>query len=138
MKTITIIIMVTLFQFGCAVVPKTEAVQTSADRNEFKGMDKNSKFSISIPNVHSGPYSSIDQFNFQIEDGMYKGYKATAILGKPRKTEVWEVLMVMINESENWIELPRTNSSDNVSRFLPNAANCATDGGNCKQYNPNL
>ena len=138
MKKITIIIIVTLFQFGCAVVPKTEAVQSSADRNEFKGIDKNSKFSISFPSPHSGPYSSIDQFNFQIEDGMYKGYKATAILGKPRKTEVWKVLMVMVNESGNWIELPRTNSLVNVSGFIPNTANCAADGENCKQYNPDL
>lgn len=107
MKKSALILMVVLFLSGCAIAPKGGAIRTAADRNVFEGLDKNSTFSISFPSPHSGPYESIDQFNFKIEEGKYKNKNASAIIGKSRKTEKWEVLIVMINESGEWIQLSK-------------------------------
>ena len=108
MKKLTLILTILLSLSGCAIAPKGDAIRTAADRSAFEGLDKNSKFSISLPSPHSGPYGSIDQFNFKIEEGKYKDKDASAIIGKSRKTEKWEVLMVMINESGEWIKLSKT------------------------------
>jgi hypothetical protein len=109
MKQLILITIIAISQFGCSIAPKANAVKAASEQNEYVGLDKNSEFSVSVPSSHSGPYSSIDQFNFQIEKGMYNDYEATAIMGKSRKTETWEVLVFMINENGSWIELPRTN-----------------------------
>jgi len=107
MKKFIFIFTVILFQSGCAIPLKIDAVNAAVDQREFEGLDKNSQFSISLPASHSGPYASVDQLNFTIEEGKYKGKNASALMGKSRKTNVWEVLMIMVNENEKWITLPK-------------------------------
>ncbi|VAX01738.1 hypothetical protein MNBD_GAMMA19-218, partial [hydrothermal vent metagenome] len=99
---------VVLSQSGCAISSKIDAVNTAADQKKFEGIDKNTQFSISFPASHSGPYASIDQLNFNIEEGKYKGTNASALIGKSRKTETWEVLIIMIDENGKWITLPES------------------------------
>jgi len=103
----TIIFIVALYLSGCAIAPKGQAIRTAADENQFKGIDSHSRFSVSLPATHKGPYKSIDQLNFKIEEGMHKGKKASAILGKSRVTDEWEVLVLIINENGKWIKLPK-------------------------------
>ncbi len=108
MKKIMFIAVVLLYLSGCAISSKIEAVSTAVERSEFKGLNKDSKFSISMSSSHSGAYSSIDQLNFNIEEGKYKGKNASAIIGQSRSTGTWEVLVVLIDESGRWIKLPKT------------------------------
>jgi len=108
MKNVALIFLVVFYLSGCAIAPKGDAIRTAADRSVFEGLDKFSKFSISFPSPHSGPYGSIDQFSFKIEEGKYKDKNASAIIGESRKTGAWEVLVVMINENGKWIKLPKT------------------------------
>jgi len=107
-KKFMLILTVVLSQSGCAISSKIDAVNTAADQKKFEGIDKNTRFSISLPASHSGPYTSIDQLNFNIEEGEYKGKNASALMGKSRKTETWEVLMIMIDENGKWITLPKS------------------------------
>ena len=107
MKILTLVFIVILYLSGCAITHQADAVRTAADRSEFEGLDENSRFSISLPGTHSGPYESIDQLNFRIEKGKYKDKNASAIIGKSRKTGTWEVLMVMIDENRKWVKLPK-------------------------------
>jgi len=109
MKKFTLFLTAVLSLSGCAVAPKGDAIRTAADQGLFEGLDKNSRFSISIPAPHSGPYGSVEQFNFKIEEGKYKDKDASAIIGKSKNTEKWDVLLVMINESGKWIKLSKTN-----------------------------
>ncbi len=108
MKKMTLVIAILFYLSGCAIAPKSDAVRTAADRSEFEGLNKDSKFSISMPSTHSGPYGSIDQLNFSIEEGKYKGKNASAIIAQSKSTETWEVLMILINENDRWIKLPKT------------------------------
>jgi len=108
MKKFIFIFTVILFQSGCAMPLKTEAVRAAADQSKFEGLDKNAQFSISLPASHSGPYASVDQLNFNIAAGKYKGKNASALIGKSRKTDAWEVLMIMVNKNEKWITLPES------------------------------
>ena len=108
MKKLTLILTVILSLSGCAIAPKVDAVRTAVDRSAFKGLDKNSKFSISFPSSHSGRYDSIDQLNFKIEGGKYKGNNASALVVKSKDSKVWEVLMVMVEENGKWVNLPKT------------------------------
>ncbi len=107
MKSRALIFMVVFFLSGCAIAPKADAVRKAADQNEFKNLDKDSKFSISLPGPHSGPYSSVDQLNFKIEEGKHKGKNASAFIAKSRKTGAWEVLMIMVEENGEWARLPK-------------------------------
>ena len=90
---------------GCTIMPKGDALHKAANQETFKGLDKNTKFSYSVPNDHSGPYSSIDQFNVIIDEGLYKDKNASAFIGKSRRTKKWEVFSVMMEENGNWIKL---------------------------------
>lgn len=101
-------IMAVFYLSGCSIAPKADAVRSAVDQGEFKGLDKYSKFSISLPSSHSGPYAEIDQLNFKIDEGMYKDKNASAILGKSEGTEEWDVLMIMVDNDGKWIELPNT------------------------------
>ena len=105
MKNISLVFIIIFSLSGCAIAPKADAIRKVADQNVFKNIDKDTKFSISLPSPHSGPYSSVDQLNFKIEEGKYKGVNASAFVGKSRKTEEWEVLVVMIEENGEWINL---------------------------------
>jgi len=109
MNKITIVLMVIFYLSGCAIVPKGQAIRTAADENQFEGLNKNSKFSVSLPSTHSGPFRSIDQLNFKIEGGPNEGKNASAIIGKSRSTGTWEVLVIMINENGKWLKLSKLN-----------------------------
>jgi len=108
MKPFIFIFIVIVSQSGCAISLKADAVRTAADQKSFAGLDKNSQFSISLPASHSGPYATIDQLNFNIEKGKHKGKNASALIGKSRKTDTWEVLMIMVDEDEKWVTLPKS------------------------------
>jgi len=107
MRKIIFVAVALLYLSGCAISSKIEAVNAAADRSEFEGINKNSTFSISIPSSHSGPYSSIDQLNFNIEGGKYIGKNASAIVGQSRNTGKWEVLVILVDENSRWIELSK-------------------------------
>jgi len=107
MKKIIFAAVVLLYLSGCAISSKIEAVSAAVDRSEFEGLNKDSTFSISMPSSHSGPYSSLDQLNFNIEEGKYKGTNASAIIGQSRNTGRWEVLMVLVDESGRWVKLSK-------------------------------
>ncbi|VAW87767.1 hypothetical protein MNBD_GAMMA16-237 [hydrothermal vent metagenome] len=108
MKKFILILIVVLSQSGCAISSKIDAVNIAADQKKFEGIDQNTRFSISLPASHSGPYASIDQLNFNIEEGKYKGKNASALMGKSKKTETWEVLIIMIDEDGKWVTLPKS------------------------------
>lgn len=107
MKKLMLVVMAVFYLSGCAIAPKADAVRTAADRSEYKGLDENTKFSVSLPSLHSGPYESIEQLNFRIDEGEYKDKNASAIIGKSRSAGIWEVLMIMVDENGRWIKLPR-------------------------------
>jgi len=107
MKKLALIFMIVLLQSACAIAPKGKAVRYAADEGLFKGLDKNSKLSISFPSPHSGPYASVDQLNFQINKGEEKEKNASAIVGKSRKTGTWEVIEISTNENGKWVKLPK-------------------------------
>jgi len=109
MKKFTLYLAAILSLSACAIAPKGEAIRTAADQGLFEGLDKNSSFSISIPTPHSGPYGSVEQFNFKIEEGKYKDKDASAIIAKSADTEKWDVLLIMVNEGGKWIKLTKTN-----------------------------
>lgn len=91
---------------GCALPKKIDSIQKAADANEFQGIDGETKFSISFPNTHSGPYESVDQINFTIE-----GEKnASALVAKLPETGTWEVLTIMVEEDGQWITIPRSDA----------------------------
>ncbi len=108
MKKLILLLAATTFLSGCSLTQKTDAIQSAAKRGEFKGLDKNGTFAVSLPRAHSGPYNSIDQLNFVIEQGTSKEQNASAIIGKSNTTDEWEVLMVMIDKDGQWINLPKS------------------------------
>ena len=106
MKKIMLILGVSLVQVGCAAIPQSKAIEAAAERGEYEGLDKDSNFYSTFPASHSGPYSSVDLFNFRTGDGQLKDKKMSAILGKSEKTGEWEILMLMTNVSGQWTVLP--------------------------------
>jgi len=87
MKKLTPMLAAALYLSGCAIAPRGDAIRTAVDQGLFEGLDKNSRFSISIPAPHSGPYRSVEQFNFIIEEGSIKIKMRVPLLGnlKPQK-----------------------------------------------------
>ena len=108
MKIPGFILLIVILQTGCAMAPKVHAVRHAADHNRFKGLDSNTRLAVSIPGAHSGPYGSVDQFNFTVQQGEYKDKNASAIMGRSRKTGEWEVLILMIDQDGQWISVPKT------------------------------
>jgi len=108
MKKFVLVIFIVLLQTGCAMAPKVHAIRSAADDSRFQGMDNNTRLAVSIPSAHSGPYGSIDQFNFTIQEGRYKDQNASAIMGKSRRTGEWEVLMMMVDQNGKWISLTKS------------------------------
>jgi hypothetical protein len=107
MKKLIFAITIILLQTGCSVVPKSEAIQAAVEREEYDGINKDSDFYVTVPSSHSGPYSSVDQMNFQIDNGKDIGRHTSAIMGKSRKTGEWEVLLLMTNKNGSWTELQK-------------------------------
>ena len=93
---------------GCAMSSKMDSIRKVADQKNFQGIDENTQFSVSFPSPHSGPYKSVDQFNFIIEEGEYKGKNASALLVQSQKTGEWEVKAVLVEENGSWINIPKT------------------------------
>lgn len=107
MKPLITAFITLVFLAGCNMAPKVHAVRNASDNGLFQGLDKNTRLSMSYPGAHSGPYGSLDQLNFNIEDGRHQGKKASAIVGKSRKTGAWEVLMILVKEDAQWVSLPK-------------------------------
>lgn len=107
MKSLVFIVSIVLLQAGCAIVPQSEAIQVAFERGEYEGINKDSKFYVSVPASHSGPYSSVDLFNFQSGDEKFKDKEMSAILGKSRKTGEWEALIILIKVDGSWVALPK-------------------------------
>lgn len=99
-----------LLMSGCAMSQKIDAIKHAADQEIFQGIDDKTAISISFPRTHSGPYESVDQLNFTIDGGTSKQKNVSAVLVKPHKTGIWEVLTMMIEENGQWIHLLRTNT----------------------------
>lgn len=101
---------------ACSVTTKGDALHEAVNQGQFKGLNKNTRFSYSVPNDHSGPYSTIEQFNISIDDGPHKGKNASAFLGKSRKTNQWDVFQIMVEENGHWTKLPevKTNAKNNA------------------------
>ena len=93
---------------GCAMSSQMDSIRKVADQKQFQGIDKNTQFSVSFPSAHSGPYKSVDQLNFIIEEGEHKGKNASALLVKSQKTGEWEVFSVMVEEDGRWVNLLKT------------------------------
>ena len=91
---------------GCATPSQVKAIRETADAGAIQGMDTNTVFAFGFPNYHSGPYSSVDEFNVKIEEGTYKGKHATFILGHSRETGEWEVLRTLVKEDGKWKVVP--------------------------------
>ncbi|MEE9423913.1 MAG: hypothetical protein V3V18_02915 [Methylococcales bacterium] len=94
---------------GCAMSAQMDSIRKIADKKEFHGLDRKTQFSISFPSSHSGPFKSVDQLNFIIEEGKYKGKNASALLVKYRKTETWDVLTIMVEDNDRWVNIPKSN-----------------------------
>jgi hypothetical protein len=99
-----------LLMSGCATSQKIDAIKNASDQERFQGIDDKTRFSISFPRTHSGPYESVDQLNFTIDDGISKQRNVSAVLVKPHKTGIWKVLTMMIEENGQWVHLLRTNT----------------------------
>jgi len=91
---------------GCTFTPPVDSIQKTSNRNELQNNESETSFPISFPAKHSGPFKSVDQMNFIIEKGKYKGNNASAVLAKSRKTSNWKVLALMIEENGTWIHIP--------------------------------
>ncbi len=107
MKKLIFIASVALLQFGCATVPQSNAIQSAVEWGSYDGINKDSEFYVTVPASHSGPYSSVSSFNFQMRDGKFKEKDVSAILGKSRKTGEWEVLMLLTKKDGHWAVLPK-------------------------------
>ncbi len=99
-----------LLMSGCAMSQKIDAIKNATDQERFQCIDDKTRFSISFPRTHSGPYEAVDQLNFTIDGGTSKQRDGCAILVKPHKTGVWEVLTLMVEENAQWINLLKTNT----------------------------
>ena len=91
---------------GCATPAQVRTIRKTTDEGRIPGMDKNTVFAFGFPNYHSGPYSSVDEFNVKIEEGVYKGKHATFVLGRSRETGEWEVVRTMVKEDGKWKSIP--------------------------------
>lgn len=107
MKKSAFILTVTLLQAACAVVPQSGAIQTAAERGEYAGINTDSKFSVMFPASHSGPFSSVDVLNFQVETGKSGERDMSAIMGKSLKIGEWEVLMLFTKKDGQWVEMKK-------------------------------
>ncbi|MDO6528241.1 hypothetical protein Q4519_21535 [Motilimonas sp. 1_MG-2023] len=107
MKTLVFIVSLVLLQTGCSIVPQSEAIQVAFERGEYEGVNKDSGFYVTVPAAHSGPYSSVDLFNFQSGDEKFKDKEMSAVLGKSRKTGEWEVLIILTKVDGAWVALPK-------------------------------
>jgi hypothetical protein len=93
---------------GCATPSQARAIRWAANAGTIQGMDTNTVFAVSFPSDHSGPYSSVDDFNVTINKGTYKGKQVSFILGRSRETGEWEVLRTLVNENGKWKAIPIT------------------------------
>ncbi len=107
MKKLIFIICAALLQFGCAIAPQSKAVQSAIEQGEYEGVSKDSKFYVTVPASHSGPYSSVDLFNFQVGDGKLEDKDMSAVLAKSNKTGKWKVLKLLTKVNGHWVELPK-------------------------------
>lgn len=107
MKKIILIISLTVLQASCSLAPKISALEEVQNEKIFKGFDTDTRGSYSFPEYHNGPFLSIEQFNFKISAGLYKGLYATAIMAKSREQEKWQVLKILVKKDGFWIELPK-------------------------------
>jgi hypothetical protein len=93
---------------GCATPSQVRGIRAAIDTGKIQGMDTNTVCAFGFPNYHSGPYSSVDEFNVKIEGGNYKGKHATFVLGRSRETGEWEVLRTLVQEDGKWKVIPDT------------------------------
>ncbi|MEE9346369.1 MAG: hypothetical protein V3U88_12255 [Methylococcales bacterium] len=99
-----------LLMSGCATSQKIDAIKNAADQERFQGIDDKTLFSISFPRAHSDSYDAVDKLNFVIDSCTSKQRNGCAVLVKPHKTGVWEVLTMMLEENAQWIYLSKTNT----------------------------
>ena len=91
---------------GCAAPAQTRAIRSAADSGLIQDLNETSQFAFSVPNAHSGAFSSIGRFNATIEKGPRQGQPVTFVLGQSRATRQWEVLRVLVQENGQWKTLP--------------------------------
>lgn len=109
-RLVLIIILVLLS--GCATPRQVSAISKAAALNRFQGIDDKTTFSVSFPSTHSGPYQSVDLFNFTIEEGDHQGKNSSAILVKPKGTGEWEVFAIFLQQDEKWVKLDTNSAPD--------------------------
>lgn len=83
------------------------AMEKAAKQELFDGIDKDTKFSISLPRSHNGQFSSIEQLDFVIQTGKYKNSNASAIVAKVHSSQIWHVLDVYVQQGELWLKIPK-------------------------------
>lgn len=107
MKYRTVSILLAFSLSGCAMYSQMDSLRKVADQKEFKGIDEKTQFSKTFPSCHSDPYQSVDQLNFIIDKGKYKGRNASALLVKAQSSKDWEVLSIMVEDEERWVLIPQ-------------------------------
>lgn len=107
MYKILIILGITFLATGCAIGPKTQAIDDAVTANHYTGINKDTDFSFSIPSEHNGLYSAVDQFDFTINNGIYQGHHASALIGKSHQTGKWQVIKMLVKKQDKWVELTK-------------------------------